>query len=202
MELGESQVAGWEQNPATYEAWTLVSLCKQATGNRLSVNESVRIGIVLAEALDFLHQNGLTHRDIKPSNVIFVAGRPKLADLGLVTEVHQRDESATRIGTPGYMPPGSEPQGTVQADIYALGMMLYVISTGRTPNLFPELSATLLERTGPDDFMHLNVVIMKACQPDRALRYASAGEMGRALQGALQALGGDGGVETKFSPHD
>jgi serine/threonine protein kinase len=92
------------------------------------------------------------------------------------------------VGTIGFMPPEPEPQGTMQADVYALGMLLYVISTGRQPARFPDLSTTLLERTGDADFMRLNPIILKACQPDCAYRYASAAELERALQGAHNAL--------------
>ena len=199
MELGDSRVSGWEQNPSSYEAWNLVNLCRQAEGNRLSVSECVRIGVVLADALAYLHQNGLTHRDIKPSNVIFVDGRPKLADVGLVTAARQPGEFATRIGTPGYMPPDSEAQGTVQADIYALGLTLYVISTGQTPNLFPERPAAGLEGTGHRGFTLLNAVVGKACQRDRSLRYGSAAEMCSALQEALTAMGGETAEVTQSS---
>jgi serine/threonine protein kinase len=60
-----------------------------------------------------------------------VQGRPKLADVGLVAEITPADKENTSVGTPGYMPPAPEPVGTPQADIYGLGMVLYVISTGR-----------------------------------------------------------------------
>jgi serine/threonine protein kinase len=131
----------------------------------------------LSEALDFLHRQGLTHRDIKPSNVIFVDGQPKLTDVGLVTELRPPEEVTTWAGSPGYMPPAPEPPGTVQADIYALGMLLYVISTGREPAYFPELSTTLVQSGPASNFAHLHPIILKACQPDCAKRYKSTAEM-------------------------
>jgi hypothetical protein len=61
----------------------------------------------------------------------------------------------------------------VQADIFAPGMLLYVISTGRDPNFFPEISSTLMGRSGHADFVRLDAIILKACQPDCAQRYQS-----------------------------
>jgi len=87
-----------------------------------------------------------------------------------------------------YMPPPPERPGTPQADIYALGMVLYVLSTGRSAAYFPEIATTLVEGGDPADFFPLNTVIFKACQPDPAQRYASAAEMHRALQEAQKTL--------------
>ena len=110
------------------------------------MQECVRIGLALTDALDFIHRQGLTHRDIKPQNIIFVNGQPKLADLGLITEIRPPDQERTLVGTPGYLPPPPERPGTPQADIYALGMVLYVLSTGRGAAYFPEIATTLVER--------------------------------------------------------
>jgi serine/threonine protein kinase len=148
----------------------------------LPPKECIRIGVALAEALDFLHQQGLTHRDIKPQNIIFVKDRPKLADVGLVADILPDGKENTLVGTLGYMPPPPEPAGTVQADIYGLGMVLYVIHTGQEPALFPEVSTTLVANPDPEAFLPLNAAILKACQPDRAQRYISARELCSALQ--------------------
>jgi len=183
MELGDALESGWEQAPAAYKPRDLASLRARAANRRLPLQECVRIGIVLAEALDFLHRQGLTHRDIKPQNIIFVNGRPKLADVGLTAELLAPDQERTWVGTPGYMPPPPEPPGTQQADIFGLGMVLYVICTGRDPELFPAVSMTLVEGSGQMDFIRLNAVILKACQPDRAQRFSSAAQMHAALLG-------------------
>ena len=188
MELGDSLEPGWEREPSTYKPRDLASECARAQGRRLPTRECLRIALELSDALDFLHRQGLTHRDIKPQNIIFVNGRPKLADLGLIAEIRPPDQKRTLVGTPGYMPPPPELPGTPQADIYALGVVLYVLSTGRNPAFFPEISTTLAENIEAEEFFAVNTIILKACQPDPAHRYASALEMHRALQGAQNAL--------------
>lgn len=177
MELGDAQQPGWEAKPQLYKPRDLENLRKQTPGRRLPVAECLRIVLVLAEALDFLHQQGLTHRDIKPSNVIFVNGRPKLADIGLVADIRPPEEVHTLVGTLGYMPPPPEKPGTPQADIYALGMLLYVIGTGRDPGRFPDLSTILLDGSGHVDFMRLNAIVLKACQPEIEQRYQTTAQM-------------------------
>jgi hypothetical protein len=188
MELGDSQITDWQDNPAIYRPRDLASVRAHAPARRLPVREAIQIVVVLAEALDFLHQRGLTHRDIKPQNIIFVNGRPKLADVGLVAKVRGREEQGTYIGTPGYMPPAPETPGTREADVYGLGMVLYVISTGCDPAYFPELSTGLIERTGEADFIRLNSVILKACHPDLRQRYPSASVFHGALFELQKAL--------------
>jgi tetratricopeptide (TPR) repeat protein len=141
---------------------------------RLPVGECVQIGLSLATALEHLHAHGLIHRDVKPSNIIFVNGRPKLADIGLVTDVE-----ATRsfVGTEGFIPP--EGPGTVQADLYSLGKVLYEMSMGRSRLDFPALPANWdeLAKDEQQGLLELNEVIVKACEGDPHQRYASAKQM-------------------------
>jgi hypothetical protein len=188
MELGDSLTPGWEQNPALYKPRDLASVRDAAPGCRLAARECVRIGIVLCEALEFLHGQGLTHRDIKPQNIIFVNGLPKLADVGLTAEIRANPKDGTLVGTLPYMPPLPEPPGTPQADIYGLGMVLYVIWTGRTPESFPALATTLALTQEKKEFQRLNAVILKACQPDCAQRFGSAREMLAALEVVARML--------------
>jgi CHASE2 domain-containing sensor protein len=185
MELGEALDPDWLAKGAAYEPRDLTRVCNLEPGGRLPVRECIRLGIVLLEALNFLHRRGLVHCDIKPSNIIFVNGRPKLADVGLVREPSQ---DRTQMGTLGYMPPSPEPTGTITADIYAMGMVLYVISTGNNPKVFAELSTTLVEIP---EFMRLNKIICKACQPMSNRRYANANEMLTALREAQRDIDAD-----------
>lgn len=187
MELGDSLVPGWQSDPAIYRPRDLVSERAHLRAKRLPVKDCVGIGITLCEALDFLHRQGVTHRDIKPPNIIFVNGQPKLADLGLITEIRPADQERTLVGTPGYMPPLPERPGTVAADIYSLGMVLYVLCTGRAAALFPEVATTLVSTEEPPEFLPLNTVILKACQPLPEDRYASAAEMCAALRATQKA---------------
>ena len=85
MEVGDDQFTGQEFHPDTYQPKTLASQLSAA--GRIPFAERVRLGVALSAALRHIHQQGLIHRDIKPSNIIFVGGRPKLADIGLVAEM-------------------------------------------------------------------------------------------------------------------
>jgi len=147
----------------------------------LPVGEVIELGFRLAEALQFLHGKGLIHRDIKPSNIIFVDGRPKLADVGLVAGM---DDTVSLVGTIGYMP--AEGPGTVQADIFSLGKVLYEAATGRDRQEFPSLPANVGRREGDKGLLELNEVILKACAPLPGQRYPSAAALLADLR-ALQA---------------
>jgi len=141
---------------------------------RLPVEECVQIGLALTTALAHLHDHGLIHRDVKPSNIIFVNGVPKLADIGLVTDVE-----ATRsfVGTEGFIPP--EGPGTVSADLYSLGKVLYEISMGRSRLDFPALPDNWddLPEDEQAQLREFNEVLVKACESDAGRRYSSARQM-------------------------
>jgi WD40 repeat protein len=140
------------------------------------VDECARIGMALADALQYLHRHQLSHRDIKPSNVILVHGIPKLADIGLVTEI---GPAPTFIGTEGFIAP--EGPGTSQADIFSLGMVLYELSTGRDRHDFPAWPENADAAADVAAFREFNEVILRACHSDVRHRYATAQEMSQDL---------------------
>ena len=134
MELADAAEPQIESPELSVESATFnfqLSTCRPHTlradleQDRLPAARVLEIGLALAEALSHLHSKGLVHRDVKPSNVIFVTGRPKLADIGLVTDASDR---CSIVGTEGYLPP--EGPGTPQADIFALGKVLHEAATG------------------------------------------------------------------------
>ena len=162
--------AGQFLRPDDYVPKTLKS--EMTRRGRLSFKECLDISLALTTALDHLHGHGLIHRDIKPSNVIFVRGVPKLADIGLVTDV---GATISYVGTEGFLPP--EGPGTPQADLYSLGKVLYEISTGRDRMDFPELPTFVDEAGEKDQLLELNQIFLKACQNDARRRYQSARDM-------------------------
>lgn len=176
MELGDDRETGSRVEPGDYEARTMGT--DRTMRKRLSVEECVQHGIVLADALAHLHEHGLTHRDIKPSNIIFVNGKPKLADIGLVAAAGQM----TFVGTEGFVPP--EGPGTASADIYSLGMVLYEMSTGNDRLQFPELPNDLGNEAQRPMWRALNDVICKACAPSPKKRYTGSRQMAEALRAA------------------
>lgn len=170
MELGDDLNTGQAVEPDTYVPKTLAK--DTALKSRLSLDESLQLGLSLTNALSHLHKQGLVHRDIKPSNIIFVNGVPKLADIGLVAHI---SEARSYVGTEGFIPP--EGPGTPQADVYSLGKVLYEIATGLDRHDFPELPAFLDQLPDTDRFLELNEVIVHACKGDVSKRYQSAADM-------------------------
>lgn len=171
MELADDLERGREIIPETYGPLTLKEYA-QKHGGVLSAANVVALGVQLARALGTLHVAGLVHRDIKPSNVIFVGGVPKLADVGLVANASAQ---LTFVGTEGFVPP--EGPGVPAADVFSLGKVLYELATGCDRHEFPRLPADLAERPDRREFLELNEVILRACEPDAKNRFSDAGEL-------------------------
>jgi serine/threonine-protein kinase len=167
---------------------------------RLPEQVVVRIGVRVAEALGFAHQQGIVHRDLKPANVLvdWSTDTVKLADLGLA----RADDAAQTgtgivLGTPAYMAPeqlaGNAP--TAQSDLYALGVMLFQLLSGRLPHdaltmgeLLRQVSsapAPALRTLAPGVNPALAELVDRLLAKAPAQRPADAAEVSSALLGTL-----------------
>jgi serine/threonine-protein kinase len=173
----------------------------------------VRLVEQIAEGLDHAHNRGIIHRDFKPSNVLLDAnGNAYLADFGIakVSESTVALTGSGIVGTPAYMAPEMAEHGDISAsvDIYALGVTLYQMLTGKYPFAGETPIRVMMAHTQdpiPDvrearsDLPEaVTQVVKKAMAKKPTNRYRSAGELAAALQAAasgkpLPAASGRGG---------
>jgi len=103
--------------------------------------EAVALLLGVADAVQYAHQAGIIHRDLKPENVLVDRqGRPRVTDFGLAKQVGEASgmtETGRILGTPAYMAPeqarGDSREVGPEADVYALGCILYFLLTGQPP---------------------------------------------------------------------
>ena len=121
---------------------------------RLPPGEAARLGAQIAAALQAAHHKGIVHRDLKPANVLWADAQTiKVADFGLAK---LRDSSITRegtvMGTPYYMAPDQVLGRAVdeRADLYALGCVLFELTTGRPPYV-GGFSEVIAQHGGPGE---------------------------------------------------
>lgn len=179
MELGDDAHEPGVFNAVEYTPRTIRTDSLNQPDEPLDTAFVIETGRRLAEALGHLHDRGLTHRDVKPSNVIFVEGKAKLADIGLVAALNQR----TFVGTEGFVPP--EGPGSAAADVYSLGKVLYEMATGMDRLQFPELPVGGVPAEQRKSWIRLNRVICDVCEPRVERRKIQSA---RALAAAMSSL--------------
>lgn len=177
MEAADDQWRGASIDPELYTPRSLEGDMQRH--GHLEAVQTVRLGLALCDALQFLHEQRLIHRDLKPANILFVRGEPKLGDIGLVTAMTEADDAVSFVGTKGYMAP--EGPGAASADTYSLGKLLYVAVTGLTPATFPELPQDFEQRADCEGLMALNHVLLSACEPEPSRRFPTASALRKAL---------------------
>jgi serine/threonine protein kinase len=116
--------------------------------------DAARLILPIAQALEYAHKQNIIHRDVKPANILLTeSGQPMLTDFG-VAKLFDMDATADLtgtgmgVGTPEYMAP-EQWQGQVseQTDVYALGVVLYEMVTGRRPYTADTPAALLIKQT-------------------------------------------------------
>ncbi len=175
---------------------------KKLTRSRLPYDRAINIILPIADALSYAHKRKIIHRDIKPANIIFgESDEPILSDFGIAKILDQRDQvqltnTGLGIGTPAYMAP-EQWNGIAdeRTDIYALGIVLYELITGRCPFQADTPAAILIKQVqdplprpkiyAPDIPENVEKLIFKALAKDPSLRFQTMQEFMLAMQNTL-----------------
>jgi eukaryotic-like serine/threonine-protein kinase len=158
----------------------------------LSANDVLAIARQVCAGLEHAHANGLVHRDLKPGNLIEREdGTVKIADFGIARAVEGTEltETGAIVGTAAYLAPEQAEAGEVTpaTDLFALGVVLYELLTGRQPWKVESLAALAGRREAPppelpaDTPPGLRTAIERCLRPDPEDRPSSAAEVARLL---------------------
>ena len=157
-------------------------------------DRAVRIALSLARTLDYIHANGVVHRDLKPENIVVAADdSTKIIDFGIASNAGARritfSNLQSALGTPDYISPEQVKgkRGDARADLYALGVMLYEMLTGKVPwtgsSPFLIMNDRLLNNPvppreiDPEISPQLQEIIYRALERDPRQRYGNAHEL-------------------------
>jgi serine/threonine-protein kinase len=185
---------------------------------RLGAAVSVQIGVQACSGLEYAHRQGIIHRDVKPGNLMVIggpSGRPsettgghdpptgemtvKLADFGIARAAEQTrlTQVGSVVGTAAYLAPEQArgEETTPAADVYALGVVIYQLLTGRLPWEGSTLSELAIRRENerplsptsydPDVPEELSTAVLRALEGEVAARYSTAREFSTALRAGI-----------------
>ncbi len=166
-------------------------LSERLARGRMSLHEVLEIITGILSGIDQVHRKGIVHRDLKPANIILSSdGAPKVMDFGiarLLSGTESRDVELT--GTPRYMAPEYIDQGKVgpQADVFALGAILFEMLTGKVAfdagdrqALLKHIRDHAVENPSgmnAEVSEQLDAIVQKALEKEPDSRFADAGEM-------------------------
>jgi tetratricopeptide (TPR) repeat protein len=175
----------------------------------LDLKQRLTLAAEIADAVQHAHHRGVIHRDLKPANILVTeSGHPKVLDFGLARAAQAERQSTVQtmagevVGTMSYMSPeqvvGDMSELDTRSDVYALGVILYELLSGRLPfdlsrKSLPEavriirdeeparLSA--ITRALPAD---VDTIVAKALEKDKLRRYGSAAELAEDIRRFLR----------------
>jgi tetratricopeptide (TPR) repeat protein len=207
--IHDAGTADTGQGPQPYFAMEYVrgrSLIEHADASGLDVRARVELMARVADAVEHAHRKGVIHRDLKPGNILVdESGQPKVLDFGVarVTDADHlaatmRTDLGQLVGTIPYMSPEqvqADPDGLdTRSDVYALGVLLYQLLSGRLPyaadrrSVPDSLRAILEDDPAPLRSIHrslrgdLETIVATALDKDRERRYGSAAELAAELR--------------------
>ena len=210
-----------EQNGAPYLVMELLegeSLRERIDQNTLTVDDMLRHGAEVSDALAAAHARGIVHRDIKPANIFLVkkpngTAQAKVLDFGLAKVERYGGEEldfsrgltsmGATVGTVSYMSP-EQARGEdldARSDLFSLGIVMYEMATGQLPfrgNTSALVFVQLLGQMAPEPIRKLNgeipadleAVIMKLLARNARARYQSAAELTDELQDLAEKRSG------------
>jgi eukaryotic-like serine/threonine-protein kinase len=164
-----------------------------SAARKLPPDRAAQITAKVCDALDYIHTHGVVHRDMKPENIMVDSeDRIKLIDFGIAANEGSRRLTFANLsnvmGTPDYISPEQVrgKRGNARSDIYAMGVMLYEMLTGKVPftgnNAFLIMNERLLNNPVPPREIDpsispaLQEIIYRAMERDPKNRYGSARE--------------------------
>jgi hypothetical protein len=164
---------------------------------RISIEDAVQVAIATASALEAAHRRGIVHRDVKPGNILITEeGDVKVTDFGIARAVSEASMTVTgtTLGSVHYFSPeqarGDEVTG--RSDVYALGIVLYEMITGRRPFEGDSAAGVALKRltdppprpmvAGQPLPPGLEAILRRALEREPAQRFPDAGSFAEALR--------------------
>jgi len=188
------RVYGGEKRSRIYMVmeWCQGRLLRQILDDgRITHDRAIRIAVGILDALDYIHNNGVVHRDLKPENIMVdEEDNIKLIDFGIASDSAARrltyaNFTAT-LGTPDYISPEQVKgkRGDGRSDIYAVGVILYEMLSGKLPFSGPSPLAAMNDRllnhptppcvADPSISPQLQEILYRALERDPRNRYAKA----------------------------